>query len=174
MLRAAARVRDRHPDVEFVLPSARETLREEIDAALAAEGEGLDVDVRYGGTHEVMRGLDLAMVASGTATLELAYYRVPMVVLYRLSWFGVIAKRILLISPWIVLVNIVAGRTVVPELIGRSNLAGPAAETLLSWIENPEERAKVQRDLEEVRSRLLIPGTSDRAAGWALRHFRQD
>ncbi|MEN8149336.1 MAG: lipid-A-disaccharide synthase [Planctomycetota bacterium] len=174
MLRAARELRERHPDLRFVLPSQRESLREEIEGIVASEGEGLGVEIVFGRTHEVMRDLDLAMVASGTATLELAYYRVPMAALYRLTRFGALVKRFLLITPWVVLVNIVAGRTVVPEIVHREGLAERTAEALRRWIEEPGELARARRDLEEVRSRLLISGTSDRAAGWVLRQLRKD
>jgi len=174
MLAAAREVAAEHRDVTFVLPYQRPTLRGEIDRILAADGEGLPVEVIEGRTHETMRDLDLAMVASGTATLELAYYRVPMVALYRLSRFGALMKRFILITPHIVLVNIVAGDRVIPELVGAGDLASPAAAALDRWLRDADARNRTIRALDGVRSRLLCRGTSDRAAGWVLAHLDQD
>jgi len=172
MLKAARELASRHEDLIFILPYQRPTLREEIDRIIAIDGEGLAVEIVSGRTHETMRDLDLAMVASGTATLELAYYGVPMVALYRISRMGELVKRIILITPHVVLVNIVAGDRVVPELVGAGDLSRPAAAALDRWLRDPEERERTKRALGEVRSRLLSTGTSDRAAGWVLRHLR--
>jgi lipid-A-disaccharide synthase len=172
MLRAAKKVVAAYPDVEFVLPYQRERLGPEIDRILAREGGELPLDIIEGRTHEVMRDLDLALVASGTASLELAYYGVPMVVMYRIGRAAAFFKRILVISPFIALVNIVGGREVVPELVTRKDESAAAAEILKRWIGDRAECDQARRGVLGVRSRLLFTGVAGRAAGWVARAAR--
>jgi lipid-A-disaccharide synthase len=168
MLRAARRLVEDHPDLTFVLPFHRDSLRPEIERVLDRNGAGLTVDVVAGRTHEVMRDLDLAMVASGTATLELTYYGVPMVVMYRVGHAASLFRRILLIPEDIALVNIVAGRRIVPEIVAPGDLSIEATARLAAWLDDDEARREVQDRLRETRERLFVTGVSDRAAGFVL------
>ena len=108
-------------------------------------------------------------VASGTASLELAYYRVPMVVLYRVGWLVSFLKRFCLITPHVALVNIVAGERIMPEHVGARDCSAAAADRLLEWIEDGEQMRASREALERVRSRLLFSTVSARAAEWVLR-----
>jgi lipid-A-disaccharide synthase len=166
MLRAAREVCSGRPGLSVVLPCRGARVRAEVDRVLARDGEGLPVRVAEGRTHEEMRDMDLALVASGTASLELAYYGVPMVVMYRISRLGALLKRILLITPHVALVNIVAGRKIAPELVKAGDLAAPAARALRVWLESASERATTREALRGVRERLLVAGASRRAAGF--------
>ncbi len=167
MLRAALQIREEHPGASFVLPYQREKLGREIDIILAKEGKNFDLEIVEGRTHEVMSGLDLAMVASGTASLELAFYRVPMVVMYRIGPVAAFFKRFLVISPYIALVNIVGGGEIVPELVGHRDESGAAALILSKWISDDRARLECREALDGVRERLLFTEVADRAAGWA-------
>jgi lipid-A-disaccharide synthase len=168
MLAAARSVAEDPGGVEFVLPYRRAELAGEIRGILDRHGEGLHVQCVEGKTHEVMRDLSLAMVASGTASLELAYYGVPMAVFYRIGRLSAVLKRFALITPHVALVNIVAGRRIVPEYVGARSFAGPAAKVLRTWLEDGTARERVRSDLLEVRSRLLFAGVAERTAGWVL------
>jgi lipid-A-disaccharide synthase len=166
MLRAALRIREEHPETRFVVPYQQKKLGREIDLILAREGSDLDPEVVLGRTHEVMSGLDLALVASGTASLELAFYRVPMVVMYRIGRAAAFFKRFLVISPHIALVNIVGGGPIVPEFVSHRDESTPAARILSGWIADDRAREECRNALEGVRSRLLFTGVSERVAGW--------
>jgi lipid-A-disaccharide synthase len=166
MLCAARRIREQHEGVRFILPFNREKLGREIEPVLARHGADLDLQVVEGRTHEVMSGLDLALVASGTASLELAYYRVPMVVMYRIGRIAACLKRFLVISPHIALVNIVGGREVVPELVGHRDEGATAARILAGWLSDAASLEECRRGLEQVRSRLLFTGVAERSATW--------
>ena len=168
MLRAAARIREGQPDAEFVLPFHGERLRPEIDRIIGESDGAPPVEIVPGRTHEVMRDLDLALVASGTATLELAYYDVPMVVLYRIGRFGSLMKRFVIITPHVALVNIVAGRRVVPELVQSAFTPGRLAEHLVGLLTDSGRRSAMERDLAEVRRKLGEPGAFGRAADAVL------
>lgn len=117
-----------------------------------------------GQTHRLMQHAKLALVASGTATLELGYLQTPMIVLYRVSpvtyYFGKMVIKI----PNIALANIVLGKTVVPEFIQKElnpTQIAAAAEQLLT---DHAAYADVKKALGGVRVGLGDPGASQRAA----------
>lgn len=168
MLAAAGRVAAAHPGVTFRLPFRSARLRPEIDRCISDYGGRLDLELVEGRTHEVMSGLDLALVASGTASLELAFYRVPMVVLYRIGRVAAFFKRFMLMTPHVALVNIVGGGRVVPELVQAGDSSEEASDYLLTWLRDERERHARREALEAVRSRLKFDGVADRVAGWVL------
>jgi lipid-A-disaccharide synthase len=95
-----------------------------------------------------------AVVTSGTATLETALFNVPQVVVYRTSWFSYLLGRALIRVPFISLVNLIAGRRVVPELIqGQARAARIAAE-LQRLLHDPACRSQVQAGYAQVREQL--------------------
>jgi lipid-A-disaccharide synthase len=115
-------------------------------------------------TYDLMKHADLALVASGTATLEAGWFATPMIVVYRASpvtfWIG----RMLVDIPHIGLVNIVAGKQIVPELIQHhltaENVVRAAARILL----DAEYERKMRSELRVIRQRLGEPGASARVA----------
>ncbi len=115
-------------------------------------------------THDVMNHAEFAFVTSGTATLETACSGTPMVVVYKTSPITYWIARVVVKIKNIALVNIVAGKTVVPELIQGSvsveNLVREANEILL----NPQRTAEMKEDLAFVRQQLGGPGASAKAA----------
>jgi lipid-A-disaccharide synthase len=168
MLDAAAAVAAEHPEARFRLPYQRSSLRPVLDSILSAREDGPEVEVVEGATHETMRDLDAAFVASGTATLELAYYGVPMVVLYRLGRIASLLKGAALIVPDVALVNIVAGRRIVPEHVTHRNPSAAAAEEVKGWLADEAVRTRVVEALARVRESLLAEGVSRRAARHVL------
>ena len=116
------------------------------------------------GTHALLASADLAVVASGTATLETALCGTPMIVVYRASPSSFAIGRRLVKVPWISLVNIVAGEGVVPELLQEDvtpDLLEREATTLLG---SPELLERMRRGLDRVARELGPPGASERAA----------
>ncbi|MFQ5906571.1 MAG: lipid-A-disaccharide synthase, partial [bacterium] len=123
-----------------------------------------DVSIVKGRTHEVMQASDLLMVASGTATLEAAVLGVPMSIIYRtspLTW--ALAKGLVRVKS-IGLVNIIAGRRVVPEFIQFDATPERLSQQILSLVKDPARIEKMKEDLRKVRERLGTPGASKRAA----------
>jgi lipid-A-disaccharide synthase len=114
--------------------------------------------------HDLMANSDAAIVTSGTATLETGYYGTPMVIVYRTSLLSYAIGRLLVKIRNIGLVNIVAGETVVPELIqGDVTPERITAETL-RLLENDELRKEISVRLKSVRQKLGTPGASARVA----------
>jgi len=119
-------------------------------------------------TYEVMRDSRACLVCSGTATLETACFGTPLAVVYRVSRLSYeIGKRVVKL-PNIGLVNVVAGRKIVPEFIQNEFAPERAAPELARMIGDNEYHAEIKQALAEVRSRLGAPGASRRAAELAL------
>ena len=161
---AAVRLAARRPDLQFVLAAAPGIERESIEARhlrRAAAGAWRT------GHYDVVGAADLALVASGTATVEAALLGTPMVVVYRLSPLTYALGRPFVRVPHYAMVNLVAGRRLVPELIQHGFTAAAVEAEALSLLENPERSAIMRAGLHEVRRLLGEPGASGRAA-WAV------
>jgi lipid-A-disaccharide synthase len=115
-------------------------------------------------TYEVMANADIAVVTSGTATLETAFFGTPMVVVYKTSWPTYWIGRMLVRVKNIGLVNIVAGERIVPEFIQRSASARLLAREVLAMLGNAAALADMRSKLSGVRGKLGKPGASERAA----------
>jgi len=162
LLQAANLLKQKMTDVQFILPLAdtlkEETIRHDLDRF------NLPVKIIPGRTYEVISAADLALVASGTATLETALLKVPMVIVYQVSWLSYIIGRLFIRVNNIGLVNIIAGKTVVPELIQRDARAERIAQEALFILEDEEKRQQIKRELSAIRSKLGQPGAARRAA----------
>jgi lipid-A-disaccharide synthase len=163
MLEAAELLRARHPDAQFVVPMAS-TLREEAMRPFLASHATLDVRLVPGRADEAVGASDVALVKSGTSTLETALMQRPMVVVYKMAWLSYVVAKIFVRMAHFALVNILAGRAVVPELLQAQ--ASPArmaaeAERLLS---DAGAREAQLRGLVEVRGTLGEPGAARRVA----------
>jgi len=117
---------------------------------------------------------DLAMVASGTATLETAIMGVPMVIAYRMSPFSFWIAKMVVKVPYVGLVNLVAGKEVVPELIQDEVTPRGLADKALAILENENVKTIMIKDLGMVKERLGTPGASLRTAKIALQMIDDD
>ena len=162
LLRAAGIIRERFPDVQFALPVAP-TLERNFVKRFVDES-GVPVTVIDGRVYDVLRASDAAMVTSGTATLETGLMAIPMVIVYRASrltyWIG----RLLVSVKNFGLVNIVAGRTVVPELLQDEATPERIAEEIGAILADPEKHRRITEELVRVRTVLGEGGASRRAA----------
>ena len=119
-------------------------------------------------THDAMKNSDLALVTSGTATLETAYLRTPMVVVYKTSLVTYVIGRLLVRINNIGLVNIVAGKTIVPEILQYSVSPQRLAEAASAILDSDEARTKMSENLAEVKNNLGTAGASLRVAETVL------
>ncbi len=126
--------------------------------------EDFPVTLVSGGTHDLMKNSDVALVTSGTATLETACYQTPMVVVYKTSALTYAVGRLLVRIKNIGLVNIVAGKRVVPELIQGNAIPRRLAEEALRMLEDEELRKSISEELASVRRNLGTAGASRRVA----------
>jgi lipid-A-disaccharide synthase len=141
-LRTAAWLHARRRDLRFVLPAAGNALFERLKAI--ADGAGLPADLSLtlvpGRSHEALAAADAVLVASGTATLEAALFRRPMVIAYRMSWLSYRIMRRMGYLPWVGLPNILAGRFVVPEFLQSAVRPQAMGEALLRQLDDDAHR----------------------------------
>ena len=117
-----------------------------------------------GQTYDVMNISDLLITASGTATLEGAVVGTPMVIIYKVSMLSYWIGRALIHVDHIGLVNLVAGRRIVPELIQKEANPRRIAEEALRILKDPARSQEMRRAMAEVRQHLGGPGATERAA----------
>ena len=120
------------------------------------------------GMHPLLASADLAIVSSGTATLEAALCGTPMVVVYRTSAVSHAIAKMLVKIPWICLVNIVAGAGVVPELLQDEVTPERLESEAAALLDSPERSSRMREELARVASLLGAPGASERAADAVL------
>ena len=123
-------------------------------------------DIVYGQTYDLLSKATAALVTSGTATLETALFRVPQVVCYFIQFrqLASLARKLVLKIPYISLVNLVAGREVVPELVAEQMNVKACRRHLQSILPGGEAREAQLRGYEEMARRLGQPGAPQNAA----------
>ena len=144
---AAHRLRQEIPEIHFVCPLATRQTRDLFEATLHAhERTDLPLTLLFGHSHEALAAADLALVASGTATLEAALFKTPMVITYRQSPLSWAIQRQLLYLPYVGMPNILAGERLVPELLqGRATPAALAAALLELLRDTGAQERQVRR-----------------------------
>jgi lipid-A-disaccharide synthase len=147
--------------IQFVLAAAP-ALSPELFAPYARPG----VSVRRveGATYEALGAADCAIVASGTATVEAALLGTPMVVVYRVSPTSAFVLKRMVRSPFIAMVNLIAGRRVVPELIQDQFTSAALEKEVRKLLESPKACDEMKAGLAEVRTKLGPGGAIERAA----------
>jgi lipid-A-disaccharide synthase len=162
MLDAAA-ILARESGVRFVMGESSSVDSAIYDSLLAGRGD-LVVRRLRDDTLECLRESDFVIVASGTATLEAAAARRPMIVTYRSALLNAPGRRLVLKTPYLGLVNIVGGREIVPELIQRDATGGKMAAEILALVNDPNRVEDMRKELRRVTDSLGPPGASRRAA----------
>ncbi len=162
MLGAAAQLQTAFPKARYLLAQASSVADGWLTELL--RGATIDVRVVKEQSSEVLAACDLAWVASGTATLQSAVVGTPIILVYRASWLTAAIARAVIRIPWIGLVNIVAGRTVVPELIQEEATAERLCQEARRVLTDPRTSEAMRAGLQAVRSSLGEPGASRRAA----------
>jgi len=162
MLGAARILSCRFTDLQFILPIAP-TLDREFVLAFTGQA-GVPLRIVEGRVYDVLKASDAALVASGTATLETGLMGVPMVIMYRVSPLSYFIGRRFINVDHIGLVNIVAGRRIVPELIQDDVTPDKIADAVTSMLTDPVYYTRIRADLAEMKTRLGEPGASKRAA----------
>ncbi len=162
MMSAVKIISQKIPDAQYILPLA-DTLREESVRGFI-DASGIPVKIVSGHTYDAVGCCDLAIVTSGTATLETGLLGVPMIIIYKLSVLSAIIGRLFIDVSHIGLVNIVAGKTVVPELIQLDATPGRIAREALAILLNEEKKRAIEAELAAIRAKLGEPGAARRAA----------
>ena len=170
LLEAAKIIKKQLPEVSFVMPRAGtipiSLLEEKIQAS------GLDVKITEGNNYDLFSVADLALATSGTVTLEAALCGLGSVIVYKTNPVTYFIAKLLVNIPHIGLPNIVAAKSVVPELIQNDFTPAKVAQEALVLLES-ERNVKLKEDLAYVKERLGKPGAVGRVAELVLKIARE-
>ncbi|MBH5328174.1 lipid-A-disaccharide synthase [Eikenella sp. S3360] len=167
-LQAAQRILAQVPNALFLLPYATEATRARLQALLAAEPyRALPLRLLEGNTAQACTAADAVLVTSGTATLEVALCKRPMVISYKISplTYALVKRKIKV--PYVGLPNVLLGRAAVPELLQHDAEPEKLAAAVLDWYRSPDKVAALQADFTGLHQ-LLRKDTAAEAAAAVL------
>jgi lipid-A-disaccharide synthase len=145
---AAALVKKADSTVKFIVPAVP-TLKADIEQIARDSGLAGQLQIVQGQSHAVLAACDVTLIASGTATLEAALFKRPMVIAYRVSWLSWQIMRRKQLQPWVGLPNILCRDFVVPELLQDAATPQALADAVLAWFDTeetaPEKIAALQQ-----------------------------
>ncbi len=168
MFRAAAKLLAAHPTLHprFVVTCLHDRHKALAEGLLAQSGlhAKLPIEIHSARTAELIRLADVAWAVSGSVGLELMMEALPTVVLYKVNRIDLLIARPFIKAKYISLVNLLADAEVMPEYLTDRDASGDLAAWAGRWLAEPSERARAAAALAELRSRVAVPGASDRAA----------
>ena len=139
--KAAALILRAQPALKFVVPAVP-TLRARIETLAAEAGMAGRIQIVSGQSHTVLAACDLTLIASGTATLEAALFKRPMVIAYNMHWLSWKLMQRKQLQPWVGLPNILCRDFVVPELLQDAATPQALADACLQWLD-PAASARI-------------------------------
>lgn len=151
---AAALIQRDRPNTTFIVP-ALPGLRATLDRLAAASGVGQALKVVTGQSHAVLAACDVTLIASGTATLEAALFKRPMVIAYNMHWLSWQLMRRKKLQPWVGLPNILCEDFVVPELLQDRASPQAMASEVLGWLNSPQRVQAVQQRFARLHETLI-------------------
>ena len=153
-LQAAAWLQKREPDLHFVLPTFA-ALRPRLQACIDRWGGNLSLTVTEAGSHLALAACDVSLVASGTATLEAALFKRPMVIAYRMNPLSWQIMRRQKLQPWVGLPNILAAEFLVPEFLQDQAKPEALGQAVLDWLNQAQRVAHLQQRFVDMHHSLL-------------------
>ena len=174
LLETARKLRERKPNLRFEVAAASEQLASEIRDMLNAtphlnplpspRGDSQFISIKVGETAGLMQRAFAGIVASGSATLEATYFRMPFVLVYKVSWLTYFAARLVVKVKYLGMPNVLADKEVVPEFIQHRAQPRAVARAVARLIDNPEARAQMVFEFDSIVDKLGQGGASERAA----------
>ena len=165
LLEAVRLLLRRQPDLRFEVAAASEALAAEISNALAeARMREGPFRVVTGETAATMQRAFAGIVASGSATLEAAYFRLPFVLIYKVAWPTYLAARLVVNVKYLGMPNLLADREVVPEFIQHRAKPDAIAKAVLQLMDNTDARDRMISEFDAIITKLGEGGASEKAA----------
>lgn len=154
---AAGLLRTRYPDLHFVLPTLP-ALRADVERAARRAGLSMDaggvLTVLEGQSHAALAACDVTLIASGTATLEAALFKRPMVIAYNMPWLSWQIMKGKKLQPWVGLPNILARDFVVPEFLQEAATPAALAAAVGDWLDSPSKVVDLQNHFLQLHQTL--------------------
>jgi lipid-A-disaccharide synthase len=172
-VKTAKKILDVRPDIQFLVPLiTRETRTIFEQAIYDNQGEEpLPIQILFGHAHLAMEAADAVIVASGTATLEAALYKRPMVITYRMPWLSWQILKRMNYLPYVGLPNVLAGRFVVPELLQNEATPEKIADAAIKLLEDNTVAEEIRKEFTDIHHRLR-QNTEEKAAEAILAYLK--
>jgi len=165
LLQTAQRIVREQKDVRFISLATDHEMRQKLEEEWAKHPmSGVSLDILSGQSLTQLTRCSLAIVASGTATLECAMAGLPMLVIYKTSWLTYGLGRMLIRLPYLSMVNVLAGEKVVPEFLQGAAEPERLAKAALQILRNPKGAEAMAGRIRDVAKKLGGPGAAARAA----------
>jgi lipid-A-disaccharide synthase len=164
MLRTCGQIAAQRPATRFEVAAASGALALEIEGMLAGSPLRDRVRVVTGDASSTMQRASAGLVASGTATLESAYFRLPFVLVYKVSWPTYFAARLLMRTPFLGMPNVLAGREIVPEFLQHEARPKAIADSVLELMNDSAKRQRMIFEFDAIIEKLGETGASAKAA----------
>ena len=162
MLKASLLINRHMPNTQFVIAKSPQVDWDTYNRKV--HGLGIDLKIIESKTYDCLNIADFCLVASGTATLETAIMQKPFAVIYKMNPLNYFLYRPQVKVPYIGMVNIVAGKKIVPEFIQFRARPKRISEQVLKILKSPFELERMKKDLTQIKSSLGEKGASSRAA----------
>ncbi|MBU2578018.1 lipid-A-disaccharide synthase, partial [Patescibacteria group bacterium] len=168
MLSAARRLIRQTPNLKFKVSLAPTVNRELVDSIIKTHGDDIQPEIISEGVDQVFQRCGLAIVVSGTVSLEAAIFGTPMVIIYRLSPLSYWLGRVLVHVRYMGLVNLIADREIVPELVQAQASPENIAAKVTAMLSDAAGLNQLRNQMRSAVSALGGPGASDRTAAVAM------
>jgi lipid-A-disaccharide synthase len=159
-----------YPNAVFLVPLITRETRHIFELAIFHENEILPFQILFGHAHDAMEAADVVIVASGTATLEAALLKKPMVITYRMSKLSWQILKRMRLQPYVGLPNILAGKFVVPELLQDNSTPEKLAEATMKLISDTDNITEIKAEFMKIHHSLK-QNTAEKAANAILAHL---
>jgi lipid-A-disaccharide synthase len=153
LLGAAAEMQRRRPGLRFVLPVAP-GLRALVEPLVRRHAPDVRLELLDGRSHEALAACDVTLIASGTATLEAALFKRPMVIAYNMHWLSWQMMKRMRYQPWVGLPNILLRDFAVPELLQDNATPAKLADAALAWLDDPRRCDELVRRFDAMHREL--------------------
>lgn len=173
LLEAAREIVARRPTTQFEIAAASSVLATEIGTSLRAFPRRDRVRIVTGDSSGTMQRASAGIVASGTATLESAFFRMPFALVYKVSWPTYLAARLMIRTRFVGMPNVLADREVVPEFLQHEARPKPIADVVLQLMDDPVRREKMIAEFDAIIASLGETGASEKAAHAILSELSQ-
>ncbi len=165
MLESMPELQKPNRNMRFEVAAASEELAREMGKMLARRGQGqLGIQIKVGETAALMQRAFAGIVASGSATLEAAYFRLPFVLIYKVTWPTYLAARLVVSVKYLGMPNVLADREVVPEFIQHRARPDAIVKAVRQLIEEANVRDRMISEFDRIVGKLGEGGASDQAA----------
>jgi len=175
MIETARRLLQLNPTLRFQVAAASKELARELSEMLRADqlADRETIEIAIGQTAAIMQRVFVGIVASGSATLEAAYFGMPFVLIYKVAWPTYVAARLVVNVDFLGMPNLLAGKEVVPEFIQHEAKPDAIVAAVRLLMEDSPARDRMISDFETTTTKLGGTGASERAAQAILEELKE-